>query len=147
MARKKQKLYGKKATTEDIALEIQNLLYAKSNRPYPLNFEYEVFKHYYHKGIFARAGIIIHLIDHLRENLKKENRQTQHQEIRLNDNEVVAVLQISIISHISRLGLYKSFFLRYKITCISKSSVIISLYCVTNVIQFINIQNIFTFLF
>jgi len=36
MARKKQKLYGKKATTEDIALEIQNLLYAKSNRPYPL---------------------------------------------------------------------------------------------------------------
>jgi len=36
MARKIQKLYGKKATTEDIALEIQNLLYAKSNRPYPL---------------------------------------------------------------------------------------------------------------
>jgi hypothetical protein len=34
MARRKQKLYGKKATTEDIVLEIQNLLYAKSNRPY-----------------------------------------------------------------------------------------------------------------
>jgi hypothetical protein len=34
MARRKQKLYGKKATTEDIALEIQNLLYAKNNIPY-----------------------------------------------------------------------------------------------------------------
>lgn len=66
----------------------------------PLNFEYEVFKHYYHKGIFARSGIIIHLIDHLRENLQKENRITQHQEIGLNDNEVVAFLQLAIIAHI-----------------------------------------------
>jgi len=66
----------------------------------PLNFEYEVFKHYYHKGIFARAGIITHLIAHLRENLQKENRITQHQEVGLNDNEVVAVLQLAIIAHI-----------------------------------------------
>ena len=66
----------------------------------PLNFEYEVFKHYYHKGIFARNGIVIHLIDRLRENLQKENRITQHQEIGLNDNEVVAVLQLAIIAHI-----------------------------------------------
>lgn len=66
----------------------------------PLNFEYEVFKHYYHKGIFARAGIITHLIAHLRENLQKENRMTQHQEIGLNDNEVVAVCQLAIIAHI-----------------------------------------------
>ena len=66
----------------------------------PLNFEYEVFKHYYHKGIFARAGIITHLIAHLRENLQKENRITQHQEIGLNDNEAVSVLQLSIITHI-----------------------------------------------
>lgn len=66
----------------------------------PLNFEYEVFKHYYHKGIFARAGMIIHLIDHLRENLQKENRITQHQEMGLNDNETVAFLQLAIIAHI-----------------------------------------------
>ena len=66
----------------------------------PLNFEYEVLKHYYHKGIFARTGIITHLIASLRENLQKENRTTQHQEIALNDNEIVSVLQISIISHI-----------------------------------------------
>lgn len=66
----------------------------------PLNFEYEVLKHYYHKGIFARSGIITHLIDRLRENLQKENRTTQHQEVGLNDNEIVSVLQISIISHI-----------------------------------------------
>ena len=66
----------------------------------PLNFEYEVFKHYYHKGIFARAGIVTHLIAYLRENLQKENRISQHQEVGLNDNEAVAVLQLSIIAHI-----------------------------------------------
>ncbi len=69
----------------------------------PLNFEYEVFKHYYHKGIFARSGIITHLIARLRENLQKESRITQHQEIGLNDNEVVAVLQLAIIAHIMML--------------------------------------------
>ena len=69
----------------------------------PLNFEYEVFKHYYHKGIFARAGTITHLIEYLRENLQKENRITRHQEIGLNDNEVVSVLQLAIIAHIMML--------------------------------------------
>lgn len=66
----------------------------------PLNFEYEVFKHYYHKGIFARAGIVTHLIAHLRENLQKENRVTEHQEVGLNDDEVVVVWQLAIIAHI-----------------------------------------------
>ena len=69
----------------------------------PLNFEYEVFKHYYHKGIFARSGMITHLIAHLRENLQKQSRTTQHQEIGLNDNEVVGFLQIAIIAHIMML--------------------------------------------
>ena len=36
MARRQLKLYGKKATTEDILLEINNLLYAKGHRPSPL---------------------------------------------------------------------------------------------------------------
>jgi len=66
----------------------------------PLNFEYEVLKHYYHKGIFARSGIITHLITHLRENANKKNRTTKFQQIGLNDDEILAVLQISIISHI-----------------------------------------------
>ena len=66
----------------------------------PLNFEYEILKHYYHKGIFARAGIIVHLITHLRKNLQNVDRTTAHQKIALNDNEAVSVLQISITSHI-----------------------------------------------
>jgi len=36
MARRKLKLYGKKATHDDILEEINRLLYAKGNRPYPL---------------------------------------------------------------------------------------------------------------
>lgn len=36
MARRQLKLYGKKVTSEDILLEIQNLLYAKGHRPYPI---------------------------------------------------------------------------------------------------------------
>ncbi len=36
MARRKLKLYGKKATQDDILDEINRLLYAKGNRPYPL---------------------------------------------------------------------------------------------------------------
>jgi len=36
LARRKLKLYGKKVTSDDILLEIQNLLYAKGSRPYPL---------------------------------------------------------------------------------------------------------------
>jgi len=36
LARRKLKLYGKKVTSEDILLEIQNLLYAKGHRPYPI---------------------------------------------------------------------------------------------------------------
>jgi len=36
LARRKMKLYGQKATSEDILLEVSNLLYAQSHRPYPL---------------------------------------------------------------------------------------------------------------
>jgi len=36
MARRQLKLYGKKATADDILLEINNLLYAKGYRPSPL---------------------------------------------------------------------------------------------------------------
>jgi len=36
MARRRLKLYGKKATPEDILEEIHRLLFAKGNRPYPL---------------------------------------------------------------------------------------------------------------
>ncbi len=36
MARRKLSLYGKRATTDDILEEINRLLYAKGNRPYPL---------------------------------------------------------------------------------------------------------------
>jgi len=36
LARRQLKLYGKKVTSNDILLEIQNLLYAKSHRPYPI---------------------------------------------------------------------------------------------------------------
>ena len=36
MARRQLKLYGKKATADDILLEVNNLLYAKGHRPTPL---------------------------------------------------------------------------------------------------------------
>jgi len=36
MERRQLKLYGKKATADDILLEINNLLYAKGYRPSPL---------------------------------------------------------------------------------------------------------------
>lgn len=36
MARRRLKLYGKKATHDDILEEVNRLLYAKGNRPYPL---------------------------------------------------------------------------------------------------------------
>ena len=36
MARRRLKLYGKKATQNDILEEVNRLLYAKGNRPYPL---------------------------------------------------------------------------------------------------------------
>ncbi|PIY90262.1 MAG: hypothetical protein COY74_02460, partial [Nitrosopumilales archaeon CG_4_10_14_0_8_um_filter_34_8] len=36
MARRQLKLYGKNATADDILLEINNLLYAKGHRSFPL---------------------------------------------------------------------------------------------------------------
>ena len=36
MAKRRLKLYGKKATSNDILEEVNRLLYAKGNRPYPL---------------------------------------------------------------------------------------------------------------
>lgn len=36
MARRQLKLYNKKATADDILLEVNNLLYAKGHRPSPL---------------------------------------------------------------------------------------------------------------
>jgi len=65
-----------------------------------LNFEYEVLKHYYHKGMFARAAIIDHFINQIRENLQKKDRIIQHQEFGLNDDEVISIFQLAIIAHI-----------------------------------------------
>lgn len=65
-----------------------------------LNFEYTVLKHYLHKGTFARAGIIQQLIDNLRTIETKENYISKPQLMGLNDDEVVSLLQIAIISHV-----------------------------------------------
>lgn len=65
-----------------------------------LDFEWWVLKHYYQKGIFARADLIDILIKNLREFAQKSNRDSQHREFDLNDNEVIALLQLAIIAHI-----------------------------------------------
>ena len=39
MARRRMKLYGKKATQDDILEEINRLLHATGNRPFPLKIK------------------------------------------------------------------------------------------------------------
>lgn len=73
MARRQLKLYGKKATSDDILLEISNLLYAKGYRPFPLkpveiaktlglsrktvyNYITKLSKTNYNYGIIAEVG-------------------------------------------------------------------------------------------
>jgi len=66
MARRKLKLYGKRATQEDILFEIHNLLYAKGERSYPLKpreiastlgFSYKTVYNYISK--LSKAGKVV----------------------------------------------------------------------------------------
>ena len=66
----------------------------------PLGFEYVVLQHYFHKGMWARAGLVDLLIKKLRKYSERENRKIASQQFDLNDSEVIAALQIAILSHI-----------------------------------------------
>jgi hypothetical protein len=66
----------------------------------PLGFEYAVLQHYFHKGMWARAALVDLLIKQSRKYSERANRKIAFQQFDLNDSEVIAVLQVTIISHI-----------------------------------------------
>jgi len=68
-----------------------------------LNFEYEVLKHYIRKGIFARSKQIATWTIRARELSKQTNRNTQHMEHDLNDNEKIAVAQLAAVANLMML--------------------------------------------
>jgi len=65
-----------------------------------LGIQYEVLKRYHRKGIYARMALIQSFLNEIERIIKKSEKDIEIKRFKLNDDEVLSVLQIGIVSHI-----------------------------------------------